>query len=77
MTTEMQLNDRLSLGQHGVWKRMAVKWANVRPGNECLDVCCGSGDLAYLLAEAVGKNGKVRPCLQSLRHLQLYMCLVT
>lgn len=24
-----------------------------------LDVCCGSGDLAFLLSEKVGINGKV------------------
>ena len=55
----LQLNNTLSLGQHRVWKRMAVKWAEARPGNEALDVCCGSGDLAFVLAEAVGPSGKV------------------
>ncbi len=56
-----QLNDTLSLGQHRVWKRMAVKWAGAAPGQAVLDVCCGSGDLAFRLAEAVGPTGKVRP----------------
>jgi len=54
-----QLNNALSLGQHQVWKRMAVKWAGARPGLAALDVCCGSGDLAFLLAEAVGPSGSV------------------
>lgn len=54
-----QLNDTLSLGQHRVWKRMAVKWSGARAGQRALDVCCGSGDLALLLAEAVGPQGKV------------------
>lgn len=53
------LNDQLSWGLHRVWKRMAVKWANPQPGDTCLDLCCGSGDLALLLAEAVGSQGRV------------------
>lgn len=28
-------------------------------GDRVLDVCCGSGDLAFLLSEKVGSNGKV------------------
>ncbi|PRW57174.1 ubiquinone menaquinone biosynthesis methyltransferase [Chlorella sorokiniana] len=54
-----QLNDQLSLGLHRVWKRMAVKWSGARTGGAALDVCCGSGDLAFRLAEAVGPNGSV------------------
>lgn len=45
-----QLNDWLSLGQHRVWKQMAVAWSGASAGLTCLDVCCGSGDLARLLA---------------------------
>ncbi len=54
-----RLNDRLSWGQHRIWKKMAVKWSEVKPGNNALDVCCGSGDLALLLAREVGQSGKV------------------
>lgn len=54
-----QLNSTLSLGQHKVWKLMAVKWSGAKPGDACLDVCCGSGDLALLLAQRVGAAGKV------------------
>ncbi|KAF5841750.1 hypothetical protein DUNSADRAFT_11309, partial [Dunaliella salina] len=46
-----ELNNRLSLGQHWVWKRMAVKWSNARRGQKVLDVCCGSGDIGLLLAD--------------------------
>jgi demethylmenaquinone methyltransferase/2-methoxy-6-polyprenyl-1,4-benzoquinol methylase len=38
---------------------MAVKWAGAAPGQRALDVCCGSGDLAMLLAAAVGQSGSV------------------
>lgn len=54
-----QLNDWLSLGLHRVWKQMAVQWANPQPGATCLDLCCGSGDLARRLARAVGSAGHV------------------
>ncbi|HEY9624012.1 MAG TPA: bifunctional demethylmenaquinone methyltransferase/2-methoxy-6-polyprenyl-1,4-benzoquinol methylase UbiE [Crinalium sp.] len=54
-----QLNDWLSLGQHRIWKQMAVKWSGAAPGLTCLDVCCGSGDLARLLARQVGPTGHV------------------
>ncbi len=54
-----RLNDRLSFGQHRIWKLMAVKWSEVKSGDHALDVCCGSGDLALLLAKKVGANGQV------------------
>ncbi|MGK7891856.1 MAG: bifunctional demethylmenaquinone methyltransferase/2-methoxy-6-polyprenyl-1,4-benzoquinol methylase UbiE [Leptolyngbyaceae cyanobacterium] len=54
-----QFNHWLSLGQHQVWKQMAVKWSRPFPGATCLDVCCGSGDLTRLLAQAAGQSGQV------------------
>ena len=54
-----QLNTSLSLGLHRVWKQMAVKWSGAEVGDRCLDVCCGSGDLALLLANCVGLQGHV------------------
>jgi len=53
------LNDTLSLGLHRVWKQMAVSWCQPQPGDSALDVCCGSGDLARLLAQRVGATGQV------------------
>lgn len=54
-----QLNNGLSFGQHRVWKRMALKWSAADSGDTCLDLCCGSGDLAQLLARQVGATGQV------------------
>jgi demethylphylloquinol methyltransferase len=53
------LNDRLSFGQHRIWKMMAVKWSGANFGDTALDLCCGSGDIALMLAKRVGTNGKV------------------
>ncbi|MEO1374024.1 MAG: bifunctional demethylmenaquinone methyltransferase/2-methoxy-6-polyprenyl-1,4-benzoquinol methylase UbiE [Cyanobacteria bacterium J06635_10] len=54
-----QLNDRLSLGQHRIWKEMTVKWSAAKTGDTCLDLCCGSGDLAFRMARRIGITGKV------------------
>ncbi|UBF23728.1 bifunctional demethylmenaquinone methyltransferase/2-methoxy-6-polyprenyl-1,4-benzoquinol methylase UbiE [Kovacikia minuta CCNUW1] len=54
-----QFNTWLSLGQHRIWKSMTVKWSEAKLGDVCLDVCCGSGDLAQMLAEKVGPDGQV------------------
>ena len=54
-----ELNDKLSFGQHRVWKQMTVKWSQAKPGDTCIDLCCGSGDLSLRLARRIGKTGKV------------------
>jgi len=54
-----QLNDLLSLGLHRVWKRAAVRWTGAAAGGRAIDVCCGSGDIALRLADAVGPSGEV------------------
>lgn len=38
---------------------MAVRWSGARPGDRALDLCCGSGDVARLLAARVGPAGGV------------------
>ena len=54
-----RLNDLLSLGLHRLWKRQAIAWLAVQPGQRLLDLCCGTGDLALLLAEGVRPGGLV------------------
>ena len=54
-----RLNDLLSLGLHRLWKRQAVAWLQPVPGQRLLDLCCGTGDLALLLAEKVRPAGLV------------------
>ena len=54
-----RLNDCLSFGQHRIWKMMAVKWSEADLGDTALDICCGSGDIALMLAKKVGDRGRV------------------
>ena len=30
-----RLNDRLSFGQHRIWKKMAVKWSEAKDRRQC------------------------------------------
>lgn len=53
------LNDLLSFGLHRFWKRQAIAWIGPSPGQRLLDLCCGTGDLALLLAERVRPSGAV------------------
>jgi demethylmenaquinone methyltransferase / 2-methoxy-6-polyprenyl-1,4-benzoquinol methylase len=46
------INDLQSFGLHRAWKRRLVRMANVRNGERALDVCCGTGDIAFGLTRA-------------------------
>ena len=45
------INDLQSFGLHRRWKRRVVKLAAVKPGDRALDLCCGTGDIAFALAQ--------------------------
>jgi demethylmenaquinone methyltransferase/2-methoxy-6-polyprenyl-1,4-benzoquinol methylase len=53
------INDLQSFGLHRAWKRRLIKLAEVRPGTQALDLCCGTGDVAFALANA---GAKVTAC---------------
>lgn len=53
------MNDLMSLGIHRWWKWVTIEIARVKKGNCVLDLAGGSGDLARLLAKAVGPSGQV------------------
>ena len=44
------INDLQSFGLHRLWKRRLTRLARPRPGQRALDVCCGTGDIAFRLA---------------------------
>ncbi len=54
-----RLNDLLSLGLHRLWKRQALHWLRPAPGQRLVDLCCGTGDLALLMAARVRPGGEV------------------
>jgi demethylmenaquinone methyltransferase/2-methoxy-6-polyprenyl-1,4-benzoquinol methylase len=53
------MNTLLSFGIHYLWKRTAIKLLELREGQEVIDVCGGTGDLAISAANAVGPSGRV------------------
>jgi demethylmenaquinone methyltransferase/2-methoxy-6-polyprenyl-1,4-benzoquinol methylase len=54
-----RLNDLMTAGLHHRWRELAVMVAQVGPGSSALDVCCGTGDMAFALRRAVGPDGRV------------------
>lgn len=46
------MNRVMTLGIDRRWRHAAVRAARVDPSTRALDVCCGTGDIAFLLAEA-------------------------
>ena len=45
------LNDLQSFGLHRRWKHRVVELAAVKSGDHALDLCCGTGDIAFALAQ--------------------------
>lgn len=56
------LNSLMTAGLHHSWRQRAVDRAEVSAGNAVLDVCCGTGDLAFELAKRVSPGGHVVGC---------------
>ncbi len=53
------MNSVISFQRHKSWRKDTMKRMNVQPGQQALDVCCGTADWTIALADAVGKSGKV------------------
>lgn len=53
------MNSVLSLTRHKAWRRFAVLKSGLEAGGSALDVCCGTGDFAFELAEQTGETGRV------------------
>ena len=45
------LNDLQSFGLHRSWKRRVVALAQASPNTRALDLCCGTGDISFALAQ--------------------------
>jgi demethylmenaquinone methyltransferase / 2-methoxy-6-polyprenyl-1,4-benzoquinol methylase len=53
------MNDLMSMGLHRAWKAYTVAVANLRAGDQVLDIAGGTGDLASAFAKQVGARGTV------------------
>jgi demethylmenaquinone methyltransferase/2-methoxy-6-polyprenyl-1,4-benzoquinol methylase len=53
------LNRAMTAGLDGRWRRAAAAAADVAAGDRALDVCTGTGDLAFALADRVTPSGEV------------------
>ncbi len=53
------MNDLMSGGLHRAWKAYTVMVANLREGNQVLDIAGGTGDLSLAFAKKVGSTGRV------------------
>ncbi|MBI2772084.1 MAG: bifunctional demethylmenaquinone methyltransferase/2-methoxy-6-polyprenyl-1,4-benzoquinol methylase UbiE [Burkholderiales bacterium] len=53
------MNDLMSMGLHRAWKAYTVMVANVREGQQVLDIAGGTGDLAMAFAKKAGTTGRV------------------
>ena len=53
------LNSLMTAGLHHRWRERAADRAAPESGDSVLDVCCGTGDLAFELAERCRPDGHV------------------
>jgi demethylmenaquinone methyltransferase/2-methoxy-6-polyprenyl-1,4-benzoquinol methylase len=54
-----RMNRVMTAGLDQSWRARAAERARLEPGMKALDLCCGTGDLALMLAEKVGPEGEV------------------
>jgi demethylmenaquinone methyltransferase/2-methoxy-6-polyprenyl-1,4-benzoquinol methylase len=45
------INDLQSFGLHRLWKRRVATLAKIKTGDRALDLCCGTGDISFALAQ--------------------------
>jgi demethylmenaquinone methyltransferase/2-methoxy-6-polyprenyl-1,4-benzoquinol methylase len=56
------LNGVMTAGLHHRWRERAADQTALGPGESALDVCCGTGDLAFELSRRVAPGGRVVGC---------------
>src|ERR1700742_702076 len=59
------LNSAMTAGLHHRWRERGADRTGLGPGESALDVCCGTGDLAFELARRVAPEGRVVGCALS------------
>jgi demethylmenaquinone methyltransferase/2-methoxy-6-polyprenyl-1,4-benzoquinol methylase len=66
-----RMNRTMTAGLDRRWRERAADRAELEPGQDALDACCGTGDLALELARRVGPHGTVVGCDFSAPMLEL------
>lgn len=56
------MNTAMTAGLHHRWRALAADRAELALGDSALDVCCGTGDLAFELHRRCGASGTVVGC---------------
>ncbi len=54
------LSSLFSFGIDSIWRKKLVALAKIKNGEKVLDVCTGTGKLAFLLSREVGARGSSR-----------------
>ena len=56
-----RFNDFITFGLHRLWKKKLLKYSNLEKQGKGVvaDLCCGSGDIAFLFAQYLGKKAKI------------------
>ena len=54
------MNSVMTAGLHHRWRERAADLASVGPGDSALDLCCGTGDLAFELKPPGRPRGRGR-----------------
>lgn len=55
-----RMNRVMTAGLDQTWRERAADRVRLEPGQKALDLCCGTGDLSFALAERVGTGGRVK-----------------
>jgi len=53
------LNNLLSFGLHNIWKKNLINLLKPKNGEQWADLCCGTGDLSFLISKKVFPHGFV------------------
>lgn len=51
------MNSLMSLGMDKRWRKKTVEIADIKPGMNILDVCCGTGKLLIEISKVIGSSG--------------------
>lgn len=54
-----RMNRVMTAGLDRTWRARAAERSRLEPGQSALDLCCGTGDVALVLAGRVGPDGRV------------------